>query len=197
MLTSTTLKDRPREVLAATGLPHEACARVLPACAAASAALSPPDKTFAGTVRQRQVGGGATGVWLQPADTVLFLLGEQQTHPLHTLHGVPCTRRQPQPNSWRQHWRPVLQRAFADLARAPAHDASPIAPSPLMLAGAPHVALDGTERRRQRPQDAALHKAHASGKKQAPTEKHLLLVHERSLSGADQRWHNARQKSRR
>ena len=80
MLTSTTLQDRPREFLAATGLPHEAGARVLPA----SAALSPPDKTFAGTVRQRQVGGGATGVWLQPADTVLFLLVEQQTHPLHT-----------------------------------------------------------------------------------------------------------------
>jgi hypothetical protein len=74
MLTSTTLQDRPREFLAATGLTHEACARVLPACAAASAALSPPDKTFAGTVRQRQVGGGATGVWLQPADTLLFLL---------------------------------------------------------------------------------------------------------------------------
>jgi len=107
MLTSTTLQDRPREFLAATGLPHEAGARVLPA----SAALSPPDKTFAGTVRQRQVGGGATGVWLQPADTVLFLLVEQQTPPLHTLHGVPGTRRQPQPNSWRHPWRPVLQRA--------------------------------------------------------------------------------------
>jgi len=76
-----------------------------------------------------------------------------------------------------------LQRAFADLARAPARDASPIAPSHLMLAGAPHVALDGTERRRQRPQDAALHKEHASGKKQAPTEKNLLLVHEHPGQG--------------
>jgi len=43
--------------------------------------------------------------------------------------------------------------------------------------------LDGTERRRQRPQDAALHKAHASGKQQAPTEKHLLLVHEHPGQG--------------
>ncbi len=76
-----------------------------------------------------------------------------------------------------------MQRAFADLARAPARDASPIAPSHLMLEGAPHVALDGTERRRQRPQDAALHKAHASGKKQAPTEKNLLLVHEHPGQG--------------
>ena len=101
----------------------------------------------------------------------------------HTLHGVPGTRRQPQPNSWLHPWRPVWQRACADLARAPARDASPIAPSPRMLAGAPHGALDGTERRRQRPQDAALHKAHASGKKQAPTEKHLLLGHDHPGQG--------------
>ena len=71
MLTYTTLKDRPREFLAATGLTHEEFARLLPAFAAAYAALYPSDKTFEGTVRQRQVGGGAKGVLLQPADKYL------------------------------------------------------------------------------------------------------------------------------
>src|SRR6266849_8707451 len=101
MLTYTTLKDRPREFLAATGLTHEEFARVLPAFAAAYAALYPPDKTFEGTVHQRQVGGGAKGVLLQPAEKLLFILVYvyQKTPPLQTMHGVPCHLRQPQTNS--------------------------------------------------------------------------------------------------
>jgi len=38
---------------------------------------------------------------------------------------------------------------------APERDASRVATSPLALEGAPDVAIDGTERRRQRPTDAA------------------------------------------
>ncbi len=178
MLTYTTLKDRPREFLAATGLTHEEFARLLPAFAAAYAALYPPDKTFEGTVRQRQVGGGAKGVLLQPADKLLFILVYQKTHPLQTMHGLQFNLRQPQTNYWIHHLLPVLQRALADLDMAPERDASQIATSHLMLEGAPNVALDGTERRRQRPQDAAMQKEHDSGKKKAHTDKNLLLVNE-------------------
>jgi hypothetical protein len=111
MLTYTTLKDRPRECLAATGLTHEELARLLPALAAAYAALDPSDKTFEGTVRQRQVGGGAQGVLLQPADTLRFILGSQKPHPLQTRHGVPGNLRPPQTNDGLHHVRPVLQHA--------------------------------------------------------------------------------------
>ena len=45
MLTYTTLKDRSREFLAATGLTHAEFARVLPVFTVAYGALSPPDKT--------------------------------------------------------------------------------------------------------------------------------------------------------
>jgi hypothetical protein len=45
-----------------------------------------------------------------------------------------------------------------------------------MLAGAPAGALDGTERRRQRPTDAAQQTAHYSGKKKAHTDKNVLLI---------------------
>ena len=38
------------------------------------------------------------------------------------------------------------------------------------------LALDGTERRRQRPQDAAEQKAHYSGKKKTHTDKNIGLV---------------------
>ena len=59
---------------------------------------------------------------------------------------------------------------------APARDASRVAPSPLMLEGAPAGALDGTERRRQRPTEASQQTAHDSGKTKAHTEKHVLLI---------------------
>jgi hypothetical protein len=38
--------------------------------------------------------------------------------------------------------------------------------------------MDGTERRRQRPTDAAQQKEHYSGKKKTPTDKNLVLVNE-------------------
>src|SRR2546426_11276583 len=61
MLTYTTIQNRPREFLAATGLTHAEFARLLPAFATAYAALYPSDQTMEGKPRQRRVGGGATG----------------------------------------------------------------------------------------------------------------------------------------
>ena len=59
---------------------------------------------------------------------------------------------------------------------APERDASQVATSPLMLEGAPAGAMDGTERRRQRPTEASKQTAHYSGKKKAHTEKNVLLI---------------------
>jgi hypothetical protein len=56
MLTYTSLKDRPRDFLAAIGLTHEEFARLLPAFATAYAALYSPDKTLEGKVRRLQFG---------------------------------------------------------------------------------------------------------------------------------------------
>src|SRR6266851_3503383 len=176
MLTYTTLKDRPREFLAATGLTHEEFARLLPAFIAAYAVLYPPDKTIAGKVRQRQVGGGATGVLPQMENKLLFILVYQKTNPLQTMHGLHFQLSQPQTHYWIHHLLPVLQRALADLAMTPERDASRVATSPLALEGAPAMTLDGTERRRQRPTDAFQQKEHYSGKKKAHTDKNLLLV---------------------
>jgi hypothetical protein len=72
----------------------------------------------------------------------------------------------------------VLQQALADLGHAPERDASRLATSPLALEGAPATALDGTERRRQRPTDARWQQEHYSGKKKTHTDKNLRLVNE-------------------
>jgi hypothetical protein len=71
---------------------------------------------------------------------------------------------------------PVLRRACVALALAPERDASRVATSPLRLEGAAAGALEGTERRRQRPTAAAQQTAHSSGKKKAHTEKHVLRL---------------------
>ena len=178
MLTYTTLQDRPREFLAATGLTHAEFAHLLSAFATAYALLYPSEKTLEGTPRQRRAGGGATGTLPHMEDKLLFILVFQKTHPLQTMQGLQFQLSQPQTHYWIHHLLPVLQRALAALDMAPERDASRVATHALALEGAPALALDGTERRRQRPGDAATQHEHYSGKKKTHTDKNLLLVNE-------------------
>src|SRR4029434_4291074 len=177
-LTYPTLQDRPREFLAATGLTHAEFAHLLRVFATPYPRLYPPEKTLEGMPRQRRAGGGATGTLPQMADKLLFILVFQKTNPLQTMHGLQFQLSQPQTNYWIHHLLPVLQRALAALGLAPERDARRVATSPLLLEGAPNLAIDGTERRRQRPQEATAQKEHYSGKKKAHTDKNLLLVNE-------------------
>jgi hypothetical protein len=111
MLTYTTLQDRPREFLAATGLTHAEFAHLLPAFATAYTLRYPPEKTLEGKPRQRRAGGGATGTLPQMEDKLLFILVFQKTNPLQTMHGLQFQLSQPQTNYWIHHLLPVLQRA--------------------------------------------------------------------------------------
>ena len=183
MLTYATLKDRPRDFLAATGLTREEFLRVLPAFIVAYTACYPLDKTWQGKVRQRQVGGGAKGLLAQMEDKLLFILVYQKTNPLQTMHGLHFGLSQPQTNYWIHRLLPVLRCALAALDMAPERDASRVATSPLMLEGAPAGALDGTERRRQRPTEAAQQTAPYSGKKKAHTDKNVLLINASTSQG--------------
>src|SRR3989442_11290013 len=73
---------------------------------------------------------------------------------------------------------PVLQQALADVGLRPEREAHRVAVSPLVWEGTPDLAIDGTERRRQRPTNPTWQKKHDSGKKKAHTDKNLLLVNE-------------------
>jgi hypothetical protein len=176
MLTSTTLHDKPREFLAATGLTPAECARLLPAFATAYAALYPPDKTLEGKPRQRRVGGAATGALPPIEDQRLCLLVFQKTKLLHTMHGLPCDLRHPQTPYWRYRFRPVLQHALHAMGQAPEREVQRVETRALALAGAPNLAVDGTDRRRHRPRAAAMPKDHDSGKKKPHTDDNLLLL---------------------
>ena len=178
MLTYEQLKDRPRELLAATGLMVDEFERLLPAFTTAYATQYPVQHTLAGKPRQRQPGGGANGVLDQPADRLFFILVYLKTNPLQTMHGLQFGLSQSQANYWIHHLLPVVQAALQALGLRPERDGSQVASSELTLEGTPDLALDGTERRRQRPQDATAQKAHYSGKKKTHTDKNIVLINE-------------------
>jgi hypothetical protein len=178
MLTYNKLKNKAREFLAATGLKQEEFEKLLPAFRAAYENKYPRDRTRAGHARQRRAGGGATGALPSWVDKLLFILVYQKTNPLQTMQGLQFHLSQPQTNYWIHHLLPVRQRALSDLGHAPERDASRVETSQLALEGGPNLAIDGSERRRQRPQDAAQQKEHYSGKNKTHTDKNILLVNE-------------------
>src|SRR5512135_2757269 len=179
MLRYDHLKDRPCDFLAATGLTLAEFTRLLPAFEAAYEDLYPGHLTAAGTVRHRPAGGGAKGELAGWEAKLLFMLVYQKTHPLQTRPALHCGRSQPQANYWIHRLLPVVQRALQTLGMRPERDASQVATSPLALEGdVLAMVIDGTERRRQRPQDPTRQREHYSGKKKTHTDKNLLLVNE-------------------
>src|SRR5215468_8835403 len=178
MLSYNKLKDRPRDFLAATGLRLDEFQQLLPAFQGAYEQRYPYELTRTGKPRQRRPGGGVKGVLQHCEDKLLFILVYQKINPLQTMHALQFGLSQPQANYWIHQLLPVLQKALAALGFAPERDASRLATSPLLYAGAPAGAIDGTERRRQRPTDAQRQKEHYSGKKKAHTDKNILLVNE-------------------
>jgi len=150
----------------------------LPAFQAAYDTKYPPEFTLAGQARQRRAGAGATGKLPSAADKLLFILVYEKTNPLQTMQGLQFNLSQAQTNYWLHRLWPVLQHALRDMGQTPERDARRVAHSFLAREGTPDVAIDGTERRRQRPTDPTRQKEHYSGKKKAHTDKNLLLVNE-------------------
>jgi hypothetical protein len=178
MLTYEQFKDCPRELLAATGLTVEEFERLLPAFETAYATQYPAQHTLAGKPRQRQPGGGATGVLDQPAARLFFSVVYLKTKPLQTLHGVQFGLSQPPTNDWLHHLLPVAQAALRALGMTPECDGRRVAEQALAQEGTPDCALDGSAGRRQRPQAATAQKAPYSGKKKTHTDKNLILINE-------------------
>lgn len=178
MLTYEELKDRPRDFLAATGLTLAEFAELLPAYQTASATRYPAHLTAEGQARQRRAGGGSKGTLDCDEDRLLFILVYLKTNHLQTLHGLQFGLSQAQANYWIHRWLPVVQAALAALGMASARDGAQVATSPLAAEDTPDLAIDGTERRRQRPQAAEAQRAHYSGKKKTHTDKNIVLVNE-------------------
>jgi hypothetical protein len=178
MLRYLELKPRAGDFLAATGLTVDEFEQLLPAFAAAYRMCYPTDRTQTGQPRQRRQGGGAKGALSSPEDRLLFILVYQKTQPLQVMHALQFGLSQPQAHYWIHRLLPVLQQALADLGHRPERDGGRVVDHRFATEGGAALAIDGTERRRQRPTDDVQQRAHYSGKKKTHTDKNLLLVNE-------------------
>src|SRR5256885_16597429 len=110
-----------------------------------------------GQPRQRRKGGGNKGALTTMADKLLFILVYEKTYPLQTMLGLQFGLSQGRVNHWIHRLTPILQQALASLGMTPERDGAAVQTSDLAQEGGPDVVIDGTERRRQRPQDGAAH----------------------------------------
>lgn len=165
MLNYDTLKNRPKELLAATGLKRDEFEQVLVAFSEAYRQTYQGLYTVEGQLRQRAVGGGGKGQLVGMEDKLLFILVYTKTYPLQTMLGLQFGLSQGRANQWIQRLMPILQSALATLGVRPEREAAEVAHSELAQAGGADLVIDGTERRRQRPQDETAQREVYSGKK--------------------------------
>ncbi len=182
MLTYENLKKKPREFLAATSLTHEEFQLLLPNFESVYEHLYPQHLTVEAQARKRGVGAGVKGTLAKFEDRLLFILVYHKTNPLQTMHGLEFGLSQSRANYWIHRLLPVLQETLAVIGMRPERAASAVATTAATVEGGANLAIDGTERRLQRPTDPIKQRAKYSGKKKAHTDKNILLVNENSQS---------------
>jgi hypothetical protein len=171
------LKNKPKELLAATGLKQEEIEALLVRFSEAYTQRYRTEQTVEGESRQRRVGGGRKGKLTSLADKLMFILIYEKTYPLQTMLGLQFGLSQGRVNIWIHRLMPVLQQALADMGMKPERDAQAVQTSELASEGGADFVIDGTERRRQRPQDEAAQREQCSGKKSPSGQKPCLRQH--------------------
>lgn len=165
MLHYEDLKNKPKELLAATGLKRDEFEALLVVFAQTYETRYPAEETMEGQPRQRRKGGGNKGSLTVMADKLLFVLVHEKTYPLQTMLGLQFGLSQGRVNIWLHRLTPVLQQALATMQLSPERDGAKVASSALAQEGGADLVIDGTERRRQRPQDVQAQRDQYSGKK--------------------------------
>jgi hypothetical protein len=179
MLTYETLKTKPKELLALTGLARREFEELLPVFAQALHAAE--EQTHpAPRRRQRAPGGGRKPSLRTVEDKLLFALVYTKTYPLQVVQGQLFGMSQSSANEWIHFLVPVLATALDDLGVLPEREGAQVARHARRRAEPPDLIVDGVERRRQRPKKREKQALHYSGKKKLHTDKNLVLVSTRS-----------------
>jgi len=179
MLTYAELKKKPKDFLSATSHTHEEFERLL-AEFSQCYRMKYSQLTVEGKLRQRQSGGGRKGTLDSMADKLLFILVYQKTYPLQTMQGLHFDLSQPSANGWIHRLLPILQETLSNLGMTPERKGAAVAASEWFNELSADLLIDGSERRRQRPQDEQEQSDHYSGKKKTHTDKNLLISHAES-----------------
>src|SRR5260221_6709026 len=122
MLSYEELKNKPRELLAATGLKQDEFELLLKAFAEAYQAHYPAQQTLSGQARQRRPGAGHKGKLSRMEDNLLFILVYHKTYPLQTMLGLQISLSHGRVNEWSHLLTPILQQALTKLCMTPARD---------------------------------------------------------------------------
>ena len=125
--------------------------------------------------RQRQYGGGRKPVLENSEDKLLFILFYFKIYPLQILIGFLFGMGQSQANEWIHKLSKVLKMTLDNLDVLPERESNNLEEA-LEKDREKEVAIDGTERRRQRPKDNEKQKEYYSGKKKAHTIKNNIVV---------------------
>ncbi len=176
MLRYKSLKKNPKELLAATGLTVEEFEALLPVFGERYTARYGEEQTVEGKARQRRAGGGGQPNLRTMEDKLLFILVYEKTYPLQIMLGLQFGISQGRANIWIHRLLPIVREALAQMKLTPERSGQDVAHSELVEAGGADLLMDGTERRRVRPQDTDAQQTQYSGKKKAHTDKNLVLV---------------------
>jgi hypothetical protein len=126
--------------------------------------------------RKRKYGGGRKPVLISIEDKLMFILYYLKTYPLQDVIAIQFGMSQSQTNEWIHKLSEVLRMALDKLGQLPERDAHALSLALQYLGAYEELAIDGTERRRQRPKDSEKQKEYYSGKKKAHTVKNNVII---------------------
>jgi Helix-turn-helix of DDE superfamily endonuclease/DDE superfamily endonuclease len=180
MLRYDKLRRDRRKFLALTGLTPKEFQGLLPGFARASDRVYPAHQTQAGEPRQRKPGGGRKGSLASSEQKLLLALLYQKLYPVQTLLGEVFALSQSRANRWIHRLLPVLKDALDDLGMLPERAPRRFARHEKPKQEAREFIIDGTERRRQRPQNPEKQALHYRGKKKTHSDKNVVVAHART-----------------
>lgn len=178
MINYNDLKTNPKNFLAATGLKIDEFEQLKKGFKEAYEKVYGENRTKEGKERKRNKGGGVKGQLDKEEDKLLFILIYQKTNQLQTMQALQFGMSQPQANYWIHHLMPVLKEILKIQGLAPEREAEKVATSEMIKEGILELAIDGTERRIQRPKNGEKQQENYSGKTKTHAEKNIVLIDE-------------------
>lgn len=173
-LTYARIKDKPKKLLALTGL---TCTEFDALLEAFNQVSKPKAKfTQQGKPRKRKPGGGRKATLQLNEDRLLFILVYLKTYPLQEIMGELFDMEVSKVNEWIHRLLPLARDALDELGVMPERDA----PAFGKVQASRTVIIDGTERRRQRPKNPEKQALHYSGKKKTHTDKNLMIAEKKT-----------------
>src|SRR3989338_1057125 len=175
MIRYATLRKKPKDLLALTGLARREFDKLLPVF---ERALPKPRKRR--QRRQRAPGGGRKPALPTAADKLLFILAYMQAYPLQAVQAHLFGMSPSSATRYIHQLLPVLAEALDRLGMMPERDGRQVARHERRQGDTHDLIVDGVERRRQRPKSPEKQAIHYSGKKKAHADKNVIVVHTQS-----------------